>query len=208
MRRVLLVDDHPVIRQGIRRILTGAFENVVVGEADTGEQAVRRAESEDWDLVILDISLPGASGLDVIAELRRLRPAARIIVVSVHPPQHFARRALAVGALGYLEKSAPPEEMVRAVTEVLAGRPYAPTGAGEGSPKGQGSKGLRHEGLSDREYQVLRMIGIGKTVSEIAADLSLSVKTISTYRARILDKMELRTTAELMHYVIDHRLVP
>lgn len=207
MKRVLLVDDHPVIRQGIRRILTRAFENLFVGEADTGEQAVRRFETDEWDLVLLDISLPGASGLDVIGDLRRLRPSARIIVISVHPPQHFARRALAVGALGYLEKSAPPEEMVKAVTQVLAGRPYAPAGGAESSLKG-GGKGRRHDVLSDREYQVLRMIGMGKTVSEIAAELALSVKTVSTYRARILEKMELRTTAELMHYVIDNGLVP
>jgi two-component system, NarL family, invasion response regulator UvrY len=208
LKRVLLVDDHPVIRQGIRRILTRAFENLFVGEADTGEQAVRRFETDEWDLVMLDISLPGASGLDVIGDLRRLRPAARIMVISVHPPQHFARRALAVGALGYLEKNAPPEEMVKAVTQVLAGRPYAPPGTAEGSLKGAGAKGLRHDALSDREYQVLRMIGMGKTVSEIAAELALSVKTVSTYRARILEKMELRTTAELMHYVIDNGLVP
>jgi two-component system, NarL family, invasion response regulator UvrY len=208
LKRVLLVDDHPVIRQGIRRILTRAFENLFVGEADTGEQAVRRFETDEWDLVLLDISLPGGSGLDVIGDLRRLRPAARIMVVSVHPPQHFARRALAVGALGYLQKSAPPEEMVKAVMQVLAGRPYTPAGAAEGSLKGAGAKGLRHEVLSDREYQVLRMIGMGKTVSEIAAELALSVKTVSTYRARILEKMELRTTAELMHYVIDNGLVP
>ena len=207
MKRVLLVDDHPVIRQGIRRILTRAFENLFVGEADSGEQAVRRFETDEWDLVLLDISLPGASGLDVIGDLRRLRPSARIMVISVHPPQHFARRALAVGALGYLEKSAPPEEMVKAVTQVLAGRPYAPAGGAEASLKG-GTKGMRHEVLSDREYQVLRMIGMGKTVSEIAAELALSVKTVSTYRARILEKMELRTTAELMHYVIDNGLVP
>ncbi len=208
MKRVLLVDDHPVIRQGIRRILTRAFENLFVGEADTGEQAVRRFETDEWDLVMLDISLPGASGLDVIGDLRRLRPEARIMVISVHPPQHFARRAMSVGALGYLEKSAPPEEMVKAVTQVLAGKTYAPAGGPEVSAKGPGAKGQRHDGLSDREYQVLRMIGMGKTVSEIAAELSLSVKTISTYRARILEKMELRTTAELMHYVIDHGLVP
>jgi DNA-binding NarL/FixJ family response regulator len=208
VKRVLLVDDHPVIRQGIRRILTRAFENLFVGEAESGEQAVRRFETDEWDLVLLDISLPGASGLDVIGDLRRLRPEARIIVISVHPPQHFARRALAVGALGYLEKRAPPEEMVKAVTQVLAGRPYAPASATDGMGRAGGVKGQRHDTLSDREYQVLRMIGMGKTVSEIAAELALSVKTISTYRARVLEKMELRTTAELMHYVIDNGLVP
>ena len=208
MKRVLLVDDHPVIRQGIRRILTRAFENLFVGEADTGEQAVRRFETDEWDLVLLDISLPGASGLDVIGDLRRLRPSARIMVISVHPPQHFARRALAVGALGYLEKSAPPGGDGQGGHAGARGAAVCAGRHGRRIAKGSGTKGLRHEALSDREYQVLRMIGMGKTVSEIAAELALSVKTVSTYRARILEKMDLRTTAELMHYVIDHGLVP
>ena len=206
MRRVLLVDDHPVIRQGIRRILTNAFTDLDVAEAETGEQAVALCETGVWDLVVLDLSLPGLSGLEVIRDVRQVQPQAPIIVVSVHPPHQFARRAMSVGAAAYLEKSAAPEEMVKAVTEVLAGRSYAtPT---SDSPRGRAPQGLQHERLSDREYQVLRMLGVGKTVSEIAAELALSVKTVSTYRTRVLEKMDLRTTAELMHYVINHGLNP
>ena len=207
MRRVLLVDDHPVIRQGIRRILTNAFTDLDVAEAETGEQAVALCETGVWDLVVLDLSLPGLSGLEVIRDVRHVQPQAPIIVVSVHPHHQFKRRAMSVGAAAYLEKSAAPEEMVKAVTEVLAGRSYASTPASEG-PRGRAPQGLPHERLSDREYQVLRMLGVGKTVSEIAAELTLSVKTVSTYRTRVLEKMDLRTTAELMHYVINHGLNP
>ena len=207
MRRVLLVDDHPVIRQGIRRILTNAFTDLDVAEAETGEQAVALCATGVWDLVVLDLSLPGRSGLEVIRDVRQVQPQAPIIVVSVHPPHQFERRALSVGAAAYLEKSAAPEEMVKAVTDVLAGRPYARKPASD-SPRGRAPQGLQHERLSDREYQVLRMLGVGKTVSEIAAELALSVKTVSTYRTRVLEKMDLRTTAELMHYVINHGLNP
>ena len=207
MRRVLLVDDHPVIRQGIRRILTSALTDLDVAEAETGEQAIALCQPGGWDLVILDLSLPGLSGLEVIRDLLRVQPHARIIVVSVHPPHLFARRAISVGALAYLEKSAAPEEMVKAVTEVLGGRSYVTMPASDG-PRGRGAQGPLHERLSDREYQVLRMLGVGRTVSEIAAELALSVKTVSTYRTRVLEKMDLRTTAELMHYVINHGLIP
>jgi two-component system invasion response regulator UvrY len=207
VRRVLLVDDHPVIRQGIRRILTTALTDLDIAEAETGEQAIALCKTGVWDLVVLDLSLPGLSGLEVIRDLLLVQPHARIIVVSVHPPHHFARRALSVGALAYLEKSAAPVEMVKAVAEVLAGRSYLTRPASE-SPGGRGAQGVLHERLSDREYQVLRMLGVGRTVSEIAAELALSVKTVSTYRTRVLEKMDLRTTAELMHYVINHGLIP
>jgi two-component system invasion response regulator UvrY len=207
VRRVLLVDDHPVIRQGIRRILTNALSDLDVAEAETGEQAIALCEAGPWDLVVLDLSLPGVSGLEVIRDLRLEQPHARIIVVSVHPPHQFARRAMSVGAVAYLEKSAAPEEMVKTVTEVLAGRSYVTSSASDG-PRGRAAHGLLHERLSDREYQVLRMLGVGKTVSAIASELALSVKTVSTYRTRVLEKMDLRTTAELMHYVINHGLVP
>ena len=207
MRRVLLVDDHPVIRQGIRRILTQAFSDFTVAEADTGEQAIALSQASAWDLIILDLSLPGLNGLDVIRDVRRVQPQARIIVVSVHPPHQFARRAQSVGAAAYLEKSAAPEEMVKAVREVLAGRAYVSPSTQDLPHERRGGR-QPHELLSDREYQVLRMLGAGRTVSEIAAELSLSVKTVSTYRARILEKTGLRTTPELMHYVISHNLTP
>ena len=204
MKRVLLVDDHPVIRQGIHRILTHAFTDLSVAEAESGEEAIALSKSTRWDLIVVDLSLPGLNGLDLIRDLRRILPHARIVVVSIHPPQQFARRALAIGAAAYLEKSAAPEEMVKAVSDVLAGRTYIGPGMETMREEGRSP----HDRLSDREYQVLRMLGVGKTVSEIATELSLSVKTVSTYRARILEKTGLRTTPELMHYVINHNLVP
>jgi two-component system invasion response regulator UvrY len=207
LTRVLLVDDHPVIRQGIRRILTGTFADLNVSEADSGEQALALAEAGPWDLMLLDLSLPGVHGLEVIHQVRQAQPGIRIIVVSVHPAHQVARRAISAGAMAYIDKSATPEEMVKAVAEVLAGRTYVTATAADPA-RAQRSAGLPHELLSDREYQVLRMLGAGKTVSEIASELALSVKTISTYRSRILEKMGLRTTPELMRYVIDHGLVP
>jgi two-component system invasion response regulator UvrY len=209
MTRLLLVDDHPVVREGIRRILRNAFADLIVGEAGTGEQAMGLFESEEWDLVLLDLSLPGISGLEVIGKMRAVRPDARIIVVSVHSPHHFARRALAAGAMGYLEKRTAPEQILQAAAAVMAGRTFVSSATGTTSePSDPRARRLAHDELSDREYQVLRMLGVGRTVSEIASELALSVKTISTYRTRTLQKMGLRTTAELMHYVIDHGLVP
>ena len=207
MTRVLLVDDHPVIRQGIRRILTGTFADLNVSEAESGEQALALAEAGPWDLMLLDLSLPGVQGLEVIHQVRQAQPGIRIVVVSVHPAHQVARRAISAGAMAYIDKSAAPEEMVKAVADVLAGRTYV-TATTADPARVQRSAGLPHEQLSDREYQVLRMLGAGKTVSEIASELALSVKTISTYRSRILEKMGLRTTPELMRYVIEHGLVP
>lgn len=207
MRHVLLVDDHPVIRQGFHRILTHAFTDLSVAEAETGEQAIALSESDAWDLIIVDLSLPGRNGLDVIRDIRQMQPDARIMVVSIHPSHQFARRTLSMGAAAYLEKSAAPEEMVKAVSEVLAGRSYVAPPTLD-AMRDRDRERLPHELLSDREYQVLRMLGVGKTVSEIASELSLSVKTVSTYRKRILEKTKLRTTPELMHYVINHNLIP
>lgn len=206
MTRVLLVDDHPVIRQGVQRILRTGFPDLNVVEAESGEQALDGFAQHAWDLVILDLSLPGVSGLEVLERMRRVRPDVRIIVMSIHPPRHFARRALSAGALGYVEKRAAPEEMLEAVVHVLAGRTYvSPSGS---KPPDHPPGGLPHERLSDREYQVLRMVGTGQTASEIAAELGLSVKTISTYRTRILEKMDMQTTAQLMRYAIATDLVP
>jgi two-component system invasion response regulator UvrY len=205
--RVLLVDDHPVIRQGIRRILTSALEDLSVAEADSGEEALALAESAPWDLVLLDLSLPGIGGLELIRDVRRLQPDTRIVVVSVHPAQEYARRALSIGAMAYLDKSAAPEEMVKAVSEVLAGRIYTSPSLTDPADGTEAAR-LPHEVLSDREYQVLRLLGTGKTVSQIAAELALSVKTVSTYRGRILKKMSLRTTGALVRYVVEHDLLP
>lgn len=209
MTRILLVDDHPVVRQGIKQVLSGAFHPALVGEAANAEEGMIEIRNTVWDVMVLDISLPGASGLDLLKDLRRERPTLPVLVLSMHPPDQFARRAMNAGASGYLTKDSPPTELVKAVGEVMAGRRYLnPAVVEEMVMNLQPARDQRpHEVLSDREYQVLRMIASGLTVSQVATRLSLSVKTVSTYRARVLEKMNMKTTAELMHYGIQQNLV-
>ena len=209
MTRILLVDDHPLVRQGIKQVLSGAFEPAHVGEAANAEEGLTEVRSTDWDVMVLDITLPRMSGLDLLKELKRERPMLPVLVLSMHPADQFARRAIYAGASGYLTKDSAPTELVKAIVEVMAGRRYLnPAAIEELMAHQQHDRGRRpHEGLSDREYQVLRMIASGLTVSQVAARLTLSVKTVSTYRARVLEKMSMRTTAELMHYGIQHGLV-
>lgn len=209
MTRILLVDDHPIVRQGIKQVLSGAFYPAHVGEAANAEEGLSEVRSTEWDVMVLDLTLPGMSGLDLLKDLRRERPTLPVLVLSMHPPDQFARRAINAGALGYLAKDTAPTELVKAVGEVMAGRRYVNPAVIQESPAhGEPNHARRpHELLSDREYQVLRMIASGLTVSQVATRLSLSVKTISTYRARVLEKMKMKTTAELMHYGIQHGLV-
>ena len=206
MPRILVVDDHPVVREGVGRVLASALPDVVLGAAADATTARDSMQREVWNLVILDLTLGNDDGLHLLRWMRESFPAVPVLIVSMHAPEEFARRTVKAGAAGYVSKDSPPHELVHAVTSVLAGEPYVPLhGVEERDPD---STRQPHERLSDREYQVLRMIGQARTVSEIAAELSLSVKTVSTYRSRILDKMNLRTSAELMRYVIAHRLVP
>ena len=208
MTRILLVDDHPVVRQGIKQVLTGAFHPALVGEASNAAEGMTEIKSTDWDVMVLDLSLPGTSGLDLLKDLRRERPTLPVLVLSMHSPDQFARRAMNAGASGYLTKDSNPAELVKAISEVIAGRRYLnPAVVQEMTANPQPERGRPHEALSDREYQVLRMIASGLTVSQVAIRLSLSVKTVSTYRARVLEKMSMKTTAELMHYGIQHGLV-
>lgn len=209
MTRILLVDDHPIVRQGIKQVLSGAFEPAHVGEAANAEEGLTEVRSTDWNVMVLDITLPRMSGLDLLKELKRERPMLPVLVLSMHPADQFARRAIHAGASGYLTKDSAPTELVKAVVEVMAGRRYLnPAAIEELRSHQQPDRGQRpHEGLSDREYQVLRMIASGLTVSQVAARLTLSVKTVSTYRARVLEKMSMKTTAELMHYGIQHGLL-
>jgi two-component system invasion response regulator UvrY len=205
MPRVLIVDDHPVVREGIGRVLTSSLPDVEIGAADGAAQAQAMMRDSTWDLVLLDLTLAGDDGTVVLRRVRQSHPDVPVVIISMHPAEQFARRVLQAGAAGYVSKGSNPDELVRAVRAALSGarQPLVtPTRARADSAS------LPHEQLSDREYQVLRMIGQGRTVSEIAAELSLSVKTVSTYRARILEKMDLRTSAELMRYVIAHQLVP
>jgi two-component system, NarL family, invasion response regulator UvrY len=188
MIRVLLIDDHPVVRSGIRHILLDGLHSVEVGEASDAASGRMEIRSGGWDVVVLDITLPGVSGLDLLKEVREEQPALPILILSMHPAAQFARRVLAAGASGYLTKDSAPTELVNAIEEVRRGRPYV-------------------DRRLDREAQVLRMVGSGRTVSEIAVGLGLSVKTVSTYRARLLEKLQMHSNAELMRYAIENDLL-
>jgi two-component system, NarL family, invasion response regulator UvrY len=208
-KRILLVDDHPVVRQGIRQILTEAFPVVQIGEAEHADEALTALRTSGWDIIVLDIAMPGVTGLELLREIRRERPALPVLILSMHPAEQFASRAMLAGASAYLTKHSGPGELVEAIEALTSGKVYVSPHADAGeSPESRDSQPpSAHEKLSDREYQVLRMIAQGKTVSQIAAEISLSVKTVSTYRARVLEKMNMRTTAELMRYAIVNRLV-
>jgi DNA-binding NarL/FixJ family response regulator len=206
--RILLVDDHPVVREGIRQILTDAFQAVEVGEAETAEAALKEIRSAEWTLIVLDISIPGVSGLEILRRIHHERPDVPVLILSMHPAEQFAKRAMNAGASGYLTKHSGPRELVDAVQALIDhGVYFGPETSSNPIGEERDPADSLHEGLSDREYQVLRMMAQGKTVSQIAHEISLSVKTVSTYRARVLEKMNMRTTAELMRYAILNRLV-
>lgn len=207
--RVLIADDHAVFRRGLKETLAEAFSRVAFGEAKTAQETLEHVRRQDWDLVILDISMPGKSGLDILDDLRRLRPKLPILLLSMHPEQQFARRALKSGAAGYLTKDSVTEELKEAVKKIVAGGRYVSAALAEklAVDLRLGADTPLHELLSDREFQVLRMIASGKTVKDISEELSLSVKTVSTYRARILEKTGMRTNAELIRYALQSQIV-
>lgn len=209
MIKILVADDHPVVRRGLREMLAEEPDMAVLGEARNGQETLELARAMEWGVVLLDITMPGRSGLEVLKELKQERPKLPVLVLSMHPEEQFAVRVLRAGGAGYLTKETAPAELARAIRKVVAGGKYVSPSLAERlafelDPQPERAP---HEGLSDREYQVLRLIASGKTVSQIAAQLSLSVKTISTYRGRILEKMRMKTNAELTHYAVRNRLV-
>jgi len=208
MIRVLVADDHPVVRVGLREILSQQRDIAVLGEAGTGAEVLKLVEQKAWDVVVLDVTLPDRSGLDVLKEIKRERPKLPVLVLSAYPEEDYAVRALRAGAAGYVTKNASPEELVRAVRRLAQGLRYMSPAAAEEliGALGNGLDQAPHERLSDREYQVLCLLGSGKSVGRIAQELDRSVKTISTYRARILEKMEMQSNAQLVHYVLQRRL--
>jgi two-component system, NarL family, invasion response regulator UvrY len=207
MTRVLLVDDHAVVRQGLKQILAESIADLESGDASNGEEAMRKARSEAWDIVILDISLPGRSGLEVLKALRQTHPRLPILVLSMHSEEQFAVRALKAGAAGYVTKRTAAKDLAAAVKKVLSGGRYVSASLAERlAVEIQAGEGAPHERLSDREYQVFRMLAMGKTVKEIGEQLSLTPQTVSTYRARILEKMLMATNADLTQYAIQSRL--
>lgn len=202
--RILLVDDHAMVRAGLRRILSDEIETAAFGEAASSSEALDRVRTEPWDIVVLDLSLPGRSGLETVKDIHTLRSGLPILIMTMYAEDQYAPRAFRAGAAGYLTKGSSPDDLVAAVRKVAAGGRYVSPSVGEALAKGlhPRSDESAHAALSDRELQVLQMIGAGKTVTEIGAELSLSVKTISTYRARILEKLGMRTTAQLVRYCV------
>jgi two-component system, NarL family, invasion response regulator UvrY len=207
--RVLIADDFPILRRGLKEILMRELDGVTCGEAGNGEQVLDQIQSHDWDLLILDITMPGRSGLDVLRHLKALRPKLPVLVLSMHPENQYGKRVLKAGASGYMNKECAPEELMKAVGKLLGGGRYVSPALAETLALDLSRDDGRpaHETLSDREFEVLRKIASGKTVGQIAEELHLSVPTVSTYRARILEKMSLSTTAELMHYALSNHLV-
>jgi DNA-binding NarL/FixJ family response regulator len=205
----LIVDDHPLLRQAVRQVIEGQFSSPVVREASTGEEAVRIVRTEPVELVVLDVTLPDYSGLTVLKRIKQLRPQIKCLILTIHDEPQYLRLALSHGASGYLTKESAPEELRDALRTVLAGGRYVTERlAGELTPRGRDdAPGLERGLLSARELEVLSLLAKGRTVSQAAARLKLSVKTVSTYRSRLLEKLRLQTTADLIRYAVDHRLV-
>lgn len=207
--RILIVDDHYVVRQGLKKILAETYEFAVFGDASSAQEALELAWREPWNVVLLDVSMPGRGGLDVLKDLRRGLPKIPVIVVSMHPEEQFALRVLKLGASAYIRKDSAGQELIKAVQAALRGGKYITPSIAERLAVNLEKNGVgpSHEALSDREYQVMCLLASGKTVKEVATELSLSVKTISTYRSRILEKMSLENNAQVMRYAVRNRLV-
>jgi DNA-binding NarL/FixJ family response regulator len=209
MKKILIIDDHEVLRDGVKRVFDKEPGAVTFGEASTLQEVLKLVREQDWDIAILDISLGDRSGLEVLKELKQIRPRLPVLILSMHSEEQFARRAFKAGAAGYITKDSPRAELVKAVNKVISGGTYVSEAMVEKFIFGPDIKsgGPPHEALSDREFEVLRLIASGKTLSEIAGILSLSESTISTYRGRIMEKMGMKTNAELTHYAIQNKLV-
>jgi two-component system, NarL family, invasion response regulator UvrY len=207
--KILIADDHTVFREGLKRIFAEAADIAEIGEASNAQQLLERVAEKRWDVVLLDISMPGKSGLEALKEIKQINPRLAVLVLSMHSERQFAVRVIKAGAAGYLTKGAAASELLKAIRRVYREGKYISDSVAEHLAMAVGQKTDRplHESLSDREFEVLRMIGAGKTVGEIAEELSLSVKTVSTYRTHILEKMNLKNNAELMLYVITNGLV-
>ncbi len=209
MRRLLVVDDHEVVRRGTRQVLAEGFPGAAFGEAGTAAEALAALQAGRWDLLVLDINLPGRSGLEVLEDVRRQWPQLPVLVLSAYPEEEFAVRCLRLGASGYLTMSSAADELVAAARKALEGGKYVTAALAErlAAVLGGGVQSEPHEALSGRELQVVRLVATGRSMKEIAAELHLSEKTIATYRARIADKLGLSTNVELTRYALQHKLV-
>lgn len=209
MLRILVVDDHALIRRGLRQVIGEGWKDAFVGEARNASEALEQIYAKNWDVVVADITMPGRSGLDLLHEIKAVKPRLPVIILSVHAEEELGVRAIKAGAAGYVSKETAPDQLVDAIRKVLAGGRYIGPKLAEKIAQYIGSDTEKplHETLSDREFEVLSMIGEGKTPTQIARSLSLSVKTVSTYRSRIITKLKLKSTPELIRYAIQHGIV-
>ena len=209
MKRILIADDHEIVRRGLRQILADEFPQLETGDAATAREAVEAVRQQPWDAVLLDINMPGRSGLEVLEDLKKLRPALPVVVLTAFPEEDYAVRAFKLGASGYVTKQSASDELLAALRKALAGGRYVTASLAEklaASIAGD-APAAPHETLSNRELQVLQLIARGRTIKEVAAELALSDKTIGTYRSRLSEKMGLATNVELTRYALQHKLV-
>ena len=209
MLRILIADDHAIVRQGLKQVLQEEFDQATIGEVSTGHDVVKEVQTQPWQILILDIHLPDKNGVDVLKEVKVIKPDLPIVVLSLSPEDQYGIRVLRAGGSAYLTKESAPEELVSAIKKVLAGGRYVSPSLAEqlADSVAPNAQIPSHHILSDRELEVLRYIASGKTVTDISDTLALSVKTISTYRARLLEKLRLKTTADLVRYAVEHQLI-
>ncbi len=209
MIRILVADDHVVVRRGLKMILLEGFPGAFIEDVGDAEDLVKQVIKADWDVVISDLNMPGRSGLDALVQIKQIKPTLPVLILSIHPEDQYAIRVLKAGASGYLSKDMAPDELVNAVQKVMLGKKYISAAVAEKltSSFDEDQDKLLHENLSDREFDVLKMLATGKSVSDIAELLFLSVTTVSTYRARIISKMNLKNNAEITLYAIEHKLI-
>jgi DNA-binding NarL/FixJ family response regulator len=210
MLRVLITDDHAMIRVGLKQVLANTFPGIVLGEARTAEEALEAIRLQPWDLMVMDITMPGRSGLDVLKDIQLAKPNLPVLIMSMHGEDQFALRVIKAGAAGFLSKHSAPDELMAAIRRILSGGKYVSNSVSDrllSQVGGKRSSAAPHEKLSEREFQVMCLFASGKANKEIAQSLALSVKTVSTYRARILEKMQMESTAELTRYAIKNNLV-
>ncbi|MBI4809568.1 MAG: response regulator transcription factor [Nitrosomonadales bacterium] len=209
MIKVLIADDHALIRKGLKQLLDDTDDMRMTGEAENGMQAIRMVEESAYDVVLLDISMPDKHGVDVLKQIKAAHPQLPVLMLSMHPEEQYALRSMKAGAAGYLNKQSAPVQLVTAIRQVASGKKYISTELAEQLANGlsQGYQELLHQTLSNREYQTLCLMASGKKLSEMADIMSLSPKTVSVYRSRLLEKMKLKNNAEAIHYAISNHLI-